>query len=258
VTASPRRDPRAAPPAPDPSGGEDDYANAFAAGYGEGLRESLREMLANASRGYTASELRMLIQSRLARVPEDVDLKRKSLTGPPRRPAWGALLRRPGVRPPAAPEAAEVEALPAWSAGRSYLFNEQRPDRGPRFVASVAARHRGVVWVSHQPAPVLGLPEERVLSIRPSGGAEESGSGPGGLAGQITGFRERAEGPVLVYTDALEYFLTEAGTEVTVRFAVWLPPWAQETGSTAVVSLDAPAMEERDYRRVQRAYSTLA
>ncbi|MCI4318467.1 MAG: hypothetical protein L3J96_08005, partial [Thermoplasmata archaeon] len=98
-------------PAQEPSGTpgraatppDEESANAYADGYGEGLREAFREVLQHASRGHTAQELRILIESRLARWREDVEVKRKSLLGPPRRPSWGPLLRPPVPPPTAAP-----------------------------------------------------------------------------------------------------------------------------------------------------------
>jgi hypothetical protein len=246
------------PSAPDRAAGDDSYAEAYANGYGEGLRESLRELLGHITRGHTVAELRLLVESRLARVSEDVELRRKGLTGPPQRTPWNALLKPP--RPGGAPERA-AGALPDWAVGQSYLFREERPEHAPRFVQRSAARHDGVVWVSHHAPPDLGLPPERIAHLRPTGhptgDGTTAGIGPGEVAGQIQSFHD-LRGSILVYTDALEYLLTEYGSEPTVRFAMWLGPWAQENRSTTVVSLDPGAMEERDLRRVLKAFTTLA
>ena len=68
-----RRDP--APPARDDAPRPDEeYARTYADGYEEGVRSALREVLQHASRGHTAQELRILIESRLARLEEEVEL----------------------------------------------------------------------------------------------------------------------------------------------------------------------------------------
>ena len=77
------------PPANEDLPADEEFARTYAAGYEEGVRSALREVLQHASRGHTAQELRILIESRLARLSEEVELKRKGLLAPPRRPAWG-------------------------------------------------------------------------------------------------------------------------------------------------------------------------
>ncbi len=254
MTADPRREPKSPGALPY---GDETYADGFAAGYGEGLREGLREVLGHVTRGHTVAELRMLVESRLARIHEDVELKRKSLTNPPQRTPWTALLRTP--RP--APRPVGEPALPEFAFGRSYLFREERPDRALAFLRRVAPEHARVLWVSQQPPPELGGGgADRVVPIRPTARAGGDGSVPGVGPGEIAGRIQTLCGggpPVVVFSDALEYLLSEYGPETTVRFAMWLPPWAQESGGTAIVSLDPGTMAEQDLRRVQKAFTSL-
>ena len=64
-------DPNGAHPDERPGGaGDDEYIEGYAKGYGDGLREALRELRSHAGRGASPQELRMLIESRLARIPE--------------------------------------------------------------------------------------------------------------------------------------------------------------------------------------------
>ncbi|MGI0151647.1 MAG: hypothetical protein ACREC5_06910, partial [Thermoplasmata archaeon] len=240
MSGEPRRDPRRNPPEP----GDTAYADAYAAGFGEGLRESLREVLQHAARGHTTAEIRILVESRIARIPEETELKRRSLVSPPRRPAWGALLRPPAPVAPEPPSAPGPGASAGWQPGTSYLFREERPREGIRFAREVADRHQRIVWVSHDDPPALGVPGERVVSVRPSarppGGS--AGAEPGEIAGRVQ--RARTEGgPVLAYVDALEFFVTEFGSEPTVRFATWLGTWARESGSTCILSVDPGTLE---------------
>lgn len=262
MSAEPRRDSRPAAPA-ERAAGDSAYAEAYAAGYGEGLRESLKELLQHASRGHTAAELRILVESRLARVEEDIELKRRSLTGPPRRPSWGSLLRPPGSTLPAAAPAPSTPGLgahppPGFSPGTSYLFREDRPRLGPSFARQVAPRHDGVLWVSREEPE---LPELRVTILRPSAQAAGEASSPLGGPGEVAGavLRANHDAPrLLVYVDTFDYFASEFGTEPTIRFAGWLGTWASEQAGCVVVSIDPATMQERDFRRLQRAFNILS
>jgi hypothetical protein len=255
VSAEPRREVRPSG-TPDRPAGDSSYAEGYAAGYGEGIRESLKEILQHASRGHTAAELRVLIESRIARIAEDVDLKRKSLMAPPRRPAWGPLLRAPGAASSVEPPA----ALPAVVPGSSYLFREERPDRGPRFFQQVAGQHDAVVWLSVQDPPPLPLPPERIIALRPTAPSANGASpalGPSEAAGRIQ-HAGAPESKVAVYVDSLEFFLTEYGHEMTIRFASWLGAWPRGNRAVAVVSVDPGTLEERERHLLQRAFNILA
>lgn len=259
MTEEPRKDPHNLPP-PERASGDASYAEAYAAGYGEGLRESLKELLQHASRGHTATELRILVESRLARVPEDVELKRKSLLNPPRRTAWNSWLRPPAPPTAGTAPAASPPELPTFVPGSSYLFREERPRLGPRFVATIAAQHAGGVWVSSSDPPDPHLLIGKWLTVRPSARPSGNGNAPGGGPGEVAGRIQEATGPggLLVYLDTLEMFLTEHGSETTLKFATWLGGWAKENRSTAVVSVDPGAFSEQDRRRLQRAFNILA
>lgn len=238
---------------------DEEYARAYAAGFEEGVRSALREMLSHSSRGHTAPELRMLAESRLARLSEEVDLKRKSLLAPPRRPAWGALLRpppHPGTRPWMAP----VRGAPPvvrLAAGASVLVREERPLRAVELLRSNAGSFPRVVIVSLHPPDVPGVapPQRVVVALRtdsPSDGAPERLrlSELGGRLREPT----EAKGGALVYLDSLEYFLNEEGAETTVRFAHWLVGQVQSTGSSLVVSLDPRSLDTKDSSRLERAF----
>jgi hypothetical protein len=232
---------------------DEEYANGFAEGYGEGLREAFREVLQHASRGHTAQELRLLVESRLARIPEDVEVRRKSLLAPPRRPAWGPLLRTP-TSPPAA-EAGGV------SVGKSTLFFEPRPARGP---ASVAQNHRAfrkVVSIGTFPPEFSGVPAEKLLFLRlgpaePAGASTSETLTPGQVLGEVRSLVE-AGLPVLVYLDAVEFLMTEESAETTLKFVNWLTGEVSGTPSALVASVDPGALSATDRSRLQRSFNIL-
>ncbi len=158
---------------------DDEYARAYADGYGEGLRDALRELLAHLSRGHTPHEVRMIVESRLARVREEVELKRKSLLSPPRRPSWGALLRPPAPDVEPAPPASEPVG-----AGRSVLFLEERPGRAIACAEASAGAFARVLVLSFHPPALRGVPADRVefVPVR-SSGVGGDGADPTGLSG---------------------------------------------------------------------------
>ena len=213
-------------------------------------------MLQHASRGHTASELRLLIESRLARVRDDVELKRKSVLSPPRRPSWGAMLRPPN--PPATgpapgrPEAATV------GPGDSFLFREERPTRALALVVANAGRFPRTVVASLRPPTLPGVPPDRITFVRVgTSNVDGALSDPGQLAGAIRSAIE-APGGALVYLDAFETLATEAGTETMLKFVTWLTGEAGSTGSAVVVSLDPGSLDATVVSRLQRSFKSVA
>jgi hypothetical protein len=231
------------------------YARTYAAGYEEGLRTALREILAHASRGRTNQELRALIQSRLARLAEEVDQKRRSLLGPPRLRPFGELVREPrspgfaagrppnppGVRAPLGPK-------------ETVLVREARPERAVEILRLSRGRFPRLALVSLRP-PELADPsvETFVVSVREAGGSSAGHLSPGEVAGRLRAPLE-ANGGALVYVDALEFFVSEEGPEVTLRFARWLVEQVQATGSALLVSYDPRALAGTDASRLERMF----
>jgi len=249
------------PPADDEPRADEEYARAYAAGYEEGARGALRETLEHVTRGHTPQEIRMLTASRLARLSEEVELKRKSLLAPPRRPAWGSLLRPP------APARAWAGVAPASSApafrvlpGRSLLVREERPSRAVDVLRANVAHFPRVALVSLRPPEVPGLPPGQRLEITvgagSSGGTDPGRLSPGEVGGKLRDPTE-APGGALVYVDALEFLVTEYSLETTLKFVNWLVHQAQETGSGLVVSFDPRSLELRDMSRLERAFETV-
>jgi hypothetical protein len=250
------------PPETDEPPADEEFARTYAAGYEEGVRSGLREVLQHASRGHTAQELRILIESRLARLSEEVELKRKGLLAPPRRPAWGSLLRPPApAHPWTGPAPATGAPTLKLAAGKSVLVREERPSRALEILRANAAAFPRVATVSLRPPETPGLPPGRRVDITVGGGAgaDPSGSerlGPGEIGGRL---REPTEAPggALVYVDALEYLVTEYTLETTLKFVHWLVVQAQDSGSALLVSFDRRALDVRDMSRLERAFETV-
>ena len=242
-----------APPA------DEEYARTYAAGYEEGVRSALRELLQHVSRGHTAQELRILVESRLARVAEEVELKRKSLLAPPRRPVWTSLLRSPQpARPWSAPVGSGGGEPTRLSAGRAVLVREERPARAVELVRSAASQFARVAIVSLQPPRLLETAADRRVEI---GLAGDAGAGsvrldPGEIGGRL---REpiEAEGGALVYVDALEFLATEFSFEITLRFVNWLVGQVREHRGALVVSFDRRSLDLKDLSRLERAFDVV-
>jgi hypothetical protein len=255
---------------PPSAASDEEYVRGYAEGYREGIWESLREVLGHIARGYSASELRILVEGRLARLDDEVDVKRRSLLSPPKRRTWSARffpvssahgtpvgpVAEPPVAPTPPPGASLETALSDWSAGKSYLFREERPVTASRFALAVADRYPTVVWVSLTTPPPTGLNAERVKLVRPAPRLA-AGSGPGGDPGAVAGRiheATEAKGGALVFVDALAFFGSEYGLEMTWKFVHWLIADAQSTGSTLVVSHDPKTWSTADVHQLQRAF----
>jgi hypothetical protein len=237
------RGPSEEPPA------DEEYARTYASGYEEGLRSALREVLEHLTRGHTPQEVRMLVQGRLARLAEEVELKRRALLAPPRRTNWGPAPRFPGTTVSAPPTPAPV----GLERGRSVLVREERPNRALAILRAEAARFPRTVIVSARP-PELPAPLAARATVIPVGAG--AGEGTERLTlGEVGGrLKEPTEGGALVYVDALEFFVLEDGPDVVARFVHWLVEQVQRTGSALVVSLDPRALEAREASRLERAF----
>lgn len=225
-------------------------AHAFAEGYGEGLRDALRDVLQHASRGHTAQELRWLIESRLARVNEEVELKRRALLGPPRRPDWDTLLRPPSAAAPTLETALQ---------GTGVLFREDRPQRARSLVAARWTPYGRVVALGRSPSEGLPVPPASVTEIRfaPKGVEGDAGGrlDPSEAAGRVRSLL--AEGPALVYVDSLDLLDREYGPEVTVRFVEFLTAETREASGLLVVSVNPATVEELVVRRLQGLFENV-
>jgi hypothetical protein len=253
--SAPERGREPPPPAEAEPPADEEFARTYAAGYEEGVRSALREVLQHASRGHTAQELRILVESRLARLDEEVEVKRRSLLAPPRRPAWGALLRAPQ---PARTWVAPFGTAPATAriaAGRSLLVREERPARAVELLRAHANDFPRAAIVSLRPPELPGVSPERRVDIVPSG-ADAAGSArlsPGEIGGHLRAPTE-APGGALVYVDALEYLVGEYGLDLTLKFVHWLVGQVEQTGSALLVSFDRRALDTREMSRLERPF----
>ncbi len=258
MSEAPRRDGAPVPP-PEGETAEGEYASTYAAGYEEGVRSALREVLGHIARGHTPAELRMLVESRLARIKEEVDLKRRSMTAPPRQPTWSSLLRppttaRPWVAPVGPPPGL---APPRIGPGRSLLVREERPARALEVLRANAGDFPRVAIVSLHPPAVPGLAPERRVEISLSSGSGGSGPpSPGEISGQLRAPTEAAGG-ALVYVDALEFLTTENSLDLTLRFINWLVGQVRDTGSALLVSFDSRSLELKDASRLERVFQNV-
>jgi Protein of unknown function (DUF835) len=254
-------DPERSPPegAPDEEPpADEEYARTYAAGYEEGVRSALREILQHTSRGHTAQELRILAESRLARLGEEVELKRKSVLAPPRRPAWNSLLRAP--QPPRPPGPTLTGLLAPGlrvGPGRSLLVREERPERGIEIVRAAASHFPRVAIVSTRPPELREVPEDRLVAVTIGTTGTTGMLSPGEIGGRLRDPMEAAGG-ALVYVDALEFLISEFSFDQTLKFVNWLVGKMGETGSALVVSFDRRSLDVREMSRLERAFPSLA
>jgi hypothetical protein len=251
---------RSGPPPPDEEPpADEEFARTYAAGYEEGVRSALREVLQHTSRGHTAQELRILVESRLARIDEEVEVKRRSLLAPPRRPAWNALLRAPQpTRPWVTPFGGPPPAAGRVGAGRSLLVREERPARAVDILRASVNDFPRAALVSLRPPELPGVSKERRVDIVPNGSELAGGArlSPGEIGGHLRAPTE-APGGALVYVDALEYLAAEYGLDLTLKFAHWLVGQVEQTASGLIVSFDRRALDTREMSRLERPFQTV-
>jgi Protein of unknown function (DUF835) len=249
-----------APPEASRAADDQEFARAYADGFGEGIRSALKEVLQHVSRGHTAQELRILIESRLARVSEEVELKHKSLLAPPRRPAWGPLLRTPQT-----PGHSTIPSVPTVTGrllpSNSYLVKEQRPERAVRMVEQALNAFPRLAVVSLHPPNFASVDPAHTTVLKLGGNlpGEPGGEGslsPGEIGGRLRAPMEAAGGAI-VFLDSLEYLVTENGLELVTKFVNWLVGQIQSTGSALVVSLDPSSLDLKDLSRLQRAFNNV-
>ena len=257
--SAPERPAGAPPPAEDEPPADEEFARTYAAGYEEGVRSALREVLQHAARGHTAQELRILVESRLARLDEEVELKRRSLLAPPRRPAWGSLLRAPQPTRPWNPPIGSGPAAPLRvGPGRSVLVREERPVRGVELLRTAVHDFPRCAIVSLRPPELPGLSSDRRVDIVPNSSDRVGGQrlSPGEIGGHLRAPTE-APGGALVYVDALEYLAGEYGLDLTLKFVQWLVGQIEQTGSAVIVSFDPRSADAREMSRVERPFQSV-
>lgn len=142
---------------------------------------------------------------------------------------------------------------------QSYLASEPKPARALALLESAVDDFPRVVLLSLHPPALPGLPASRRVEL-----ALTESSAPGEAArpvplGQIGGrLREAMAAGVLVYTDALDFLLSEASTEMMVQFTTFLTEEARSTGSAIVASIDAATLDLKQFARIARTFSVTA
>jgi hypothetical protein len=230
--------------------GDDEYIEGYAKGYGDGLREALREVRAHTSRGASPQELRMIIESRLSRIADDVEVRRKGLLAPPRRPPWNSLLR-PSTAAGWSPPRVALPVAPV-APGSSVLVREVRPERAIELVRKSAPSYRSVVLVSRRPPDVPGASVTTIVPAARAGGGDPGALEPEVFAGRIADLV--AQGSVLTYLDEVEFLASEYGAAPTIQILQWFTSRAVANGSSVVAVVHPNAFAAREMSTVERAF----
>jgi hypothetical protein len=135
---------------------------------------------------------------------------------------------------------------------------ETRPARALEIVRTSAPAFPRVVVISTHPAEVTGIPPERRTDIAPGGVAGEKETAPPLSLSELGGrLRAPTEGPggALVYFDAVEYYVTQEGSDQATRFAHWLAGQVRSNRSALLVSYDSRSLDPKDASRFERAFT---
>lgn len=229
---------------------DEQYAETFLAGYSEGARAALKEVLAQAARGHTVGELRMLVQSRLAHLPEELELRRRRLLAVPRTSPWQSLLPRRGPPRPWTGGSPEPRVAP----GSHILVREERPRRAVALAQEAAPRFSRVLVVSSDPPafPRVAAESLRVFSV----GSADAGPTLESIAGQM-GREIPPEGGGLIYVDALETIALKDGPDTAVRFVLWLLDRARDARCAVVAAVHPRVLPPKDEGLLERAFQVV-
>lgn len=238
----------------------DEGADGYARGFGDGVRSALKEVTGLASRGHTASEIRLFAETRIAHLGEEVEMKRRSLLSPPRRLPVEALLRvklkdHEGPR-----------AFPPIALGSSYLFFEPTPRQARAFTREVVALGCGALIMTRLPQearpPGSG---SRVailhLGAQHTGPAGEDGvesigdSDPGQLTGRLSRFFDSTPPPAAVVLEAFEFLYSESGFDKALKFVHWLNALAAERKGFFILALDPESLDKRQASLLRRDFN---
>ena len=197
----------------------------------------------------------MLIESRLARIPEDVAVRKKGLLTPPRRAPWTSLLRPP-TAPAWTPPKSSLPVVPA-EPGSTHLLREDRPRRAVELLRVSAPRFRRVILISQRPPELPGVPVDAVESIVPAGARADGTVSPGAMDPGTFAGRIRAAvdgGSALVYIDSIEFLVTEYPIDFSMRVVSWIADYASKNGSALVAALAPGTLAPRDVSLLERAF----
>ena len=213
-----------------------DRKKAFLQGFEAGLRAAWNEAIKLASRGYSSTELGVMAKTKLATIHRDVE-------------AMAAKLDEGGA---STEEAGEI------SARGSYLVNEEKAEAVyGHFRGLLAAGARGLAISRAHPADVgkrfqLGGIEAIWLSRTAdrSKAKDIAVADPAnlvGLAGAVIAFLE-AGGNAAVVLEGLEYLVSLNGFSSVLRFVQTLNEKVVLNDSVLLITANADAMKEQEYR----------
>ncbi len=215
-----------------------DRKKAWLEGYEAGLRAAWNEAIKLASRGFSSTELGVMAKTKLATINRDVEAMARRLE------------EEGGPAPPG--EAGEVADRGA------YLVNEEKAEAVyGHFRGLLEAGARGLAISRAHPADVakrfqLGGIEAIWLSRTAdrSKAKDLAVADPGNLvslAGAVIAFLE-AGGNAAVVLEGLEYLVSLNGFPSVLRFVQTLNEKVVLNDSVLLISANADAMKEQEYR----------
>lgn len=200
-------------------------------------------------------EVRLFVQSYLARLGEDVDHLAANLrANPPEGPPLADLVearRARGANPPS----------PSVEAASTYLFWEEDP-RALRQVALAGWIGGGeLLLISRHPRrwqDLAGSERVRVLQLGgkvPHGTAQVlSDPTPSSLTSPVQDFLARAGEKALLAFNSLDYFATISEPTTLLKLVQWLGDQVRDRRAILLVSSDPSTLEPRPRRLLEREF----
>lgn len=233
-------------------GEREEYARGYLKGYEEALTEAWSDVLSLLGSSFSPHELRIIARTRKGMVGQAVESRRREL-----QKSTGALLP---VREEATQKGIDL------TEGDSILVREERPekafsvfnrlvDRGMRGMSvtrtdpfKAAARYGldltgcNAVWLTRIEKEEIREGEERVL-VR---------SNLAKLSSEIREFLSQPGGGGVVLLEGLEYLVTQFDFRPVLKFIQMVREQVSYTSGFFIISADADAVDEREYRLLEK------
>jgi len=238
-------------------GDETEFSKGYIKGYREGLQDAWEELSKLAAKGYSPTELQIMMKSSRAALGQKVEEKIAEIEK--------ALGRRLFIEEAASKKPVSgVELTP----GTSILLREERPEKGPAIIRTLLSSGSKLLSISRMHPEQLknrfGLAgsmiwltkSEYVSEAEPDVEFVSPNSLPV-LAEAIQQFLEKNPGGV-VFLEGLEYMVSQNDPKSVLRFIQLISEQVLLRKGYLVLSANPIALDQRDFSLIEREMSQVA
>lgn len=234
----------------------DDFSKGYIKGFMEGLLESWNELVKLASRGYTARELKIMLQNSRSALNERVENKKTEIEKALGRKIFGE------------DEAASFAGgITDFSPGMSICFKEDKPVKGLELIGKLIEEGHELLSISRKhPEKLMEKigPQEKMIWLTKSEGTI---SGPDirfvsptnlpVLAEEIRSFLDEKEGGQ-IFLEGIEYLCTQNDFKSVLKFTQLINEQVLLKKGYLILSANPSTMDPREFSLIEREMSQVA